>query len=314
MSTSLPSYALVTPARNEADNIERIIRSMIAQTVKPAKWVIVSDGSTDATDDIVRQHAAGHSWIELVRAPERKERNFAGKVYTFNVGYARVKEMEMASDLVGNLDADLSFEPDFFEFLLRKFAENPRLGLAGAPFVEEGQSYDFRFSSTEHVSGACQLFRREAYEAIGGYTPVKGGGIDVIAVLSVRMKGWETRTFTERHYLHHRKMGTASEGAVMAKYRDGQKDYSLGAHPLWEMFRVVYQMTRRPFLIGGLALLAGYCWLLCRRMPRPMPPDVVRFRRQDQMKRLRGFVHRALTLGFLRRGPVPEHGRPPAGA
>jgi glycosyltransferase involved in cell wall biosynthesis len=294
MSTPLPTYALVTPARNEADNIERTLRSMIAQTVKPVKWAIVSDGSTDGTDDIVRPYAAEHTWIELIRAPERKERHFAGKVHTFNVGYARLKEIP--SELVGNLDADLSFEPDFFEFLLRKFATCPKLGLAGAPFVEENRTYDFRFSSTDHVSGACQIFRREAYEAIGGYTPVKGGGIDVIAVLSVRMKGWETRTFTEKHYVHHRKMGTATEGAVMAKFRDGQKDYSLGAHPLWEVFRVGYQMTRRPFLIGGCALMAGYLWLLCRRVQRPMAPEIVRFRRQDQMRRLRRFLHRALTL------------------
>src|SRR2546426_10638639 len=119
MPSPLPTYALVTPARNEADNIERTIRSMIAQTAKPLKWAIVSDGSIDGTDDIVRRYAAEHGWIELIRAPERKERNFAGKVQTFNLGYARLKEI--GSDLVGNLDADLSFEPDFFEFLLGKF-------------------------------------------------------------------------------------------------------------------------------------------------------------------------------------------------
>ncbi len=189
-------YAMVTPARNEAENIERLLQAMEAQTVRPAKWVIVSDGSTDGTDDIVKKHAAEHKWIELERRPERAERHFAAKVEAFNAGYARLKGVDY--DLVGSMDADISFDPDFFAYLLGKFAENPKLGLGGAPFKEEGLEYDFRFSSVEHVSGALQVFRRECFEQIGGYVPVKGGGIDVIAVWSARAQGWETRTFTRK--------------------------------------------------------------------------------------------------------------------
>jgi glycosyltransferase involved in cell wall biosynthesis len=171
---------MITPARNEADNIERLIRSMVAQQLRPVKWVIVSDGSTDGTDDIVKRHAAEHPWIELERRPERKERHFAAKVNAFNAGYARVKDVE--HDFVGSMDADISFDAGFFAFLLGKFAENPKLGLGGTPFKEDGLEYDFRYASVEHVSGALQLFRRKCFEQIGGYVPVKGGGIDVIAV------------------------------------------------------------------------------------------------------------------------------------
>ena len=286
-------YVIVTPARNEAANIERTIQSMVAQSLRPLKWVIVSDGSTDGTDDIVKRYSALHLWIELERCPERTERHFAAKVNAFNTGYARLKGIDY--DLVGSMDADISFDADQFEFLVRKFSDEPKLGLAGTPFKEDGMEYDFRFSSVEHVSGALQLFRRECFEAIGGYVPVKGGGIDVIAVWSARASGWKTRTFTERFYRHHRKMGTAKDGMVKVKFKDGQKDYALGGHPLWEVFRIIYQMTKKPLIVGGCALGLGYCLSAIRRAERPMSPELVRFRRADQMHRLKARLLKVFT-------------------
>ena len=128
------NYVLITPARNEAQFIELTLKSVIAQTVQPLKWVIVSDGSIDGTDDIVRKYATENPWIELLRMPERTERHFAGKVHAFNAGYGRLKTLEF--EIVGNLDADVSFEPEHFEFLIEKMAENPQLGVVGAPFRE----------------------------------------------------------------------------------------------------------------------------------------------------------------------------------
>lgn|SRR5512140_2945347 len=294
MSTAL-TYVLITPARNEAESIERTILSMISQTYKPLRWVIVSDGSTDGTDAIVLKYCAAHAWIRLVRLPERRERHFAGKVGAFNAGYEDVRDLPFG--LVGNLDADLSFDRDFFEFLVGQFAENPRLGIGGAPFQEDGRTYDFRFSSIDHVSGACQLFRRQCYEDIGGYTPIKGGGIDVVAVLAARMRGWETRTFTEKVYTHHRKMGTAKNSVMKSRFKDGQKDYALGAHPAWVAFRSVYQMSKRPFLIGGVMLMSGYLTSIITRPPRPVSSELVRFRRADQIRRLKRFVNRIAAKG-----------------
>src|SRR5262249_21683996 len=171
----------------------------------PQKWVIVSDGSTDETDDIARKYMAEHPWIELVRMPERAERHFAGKVQAFNAGYAKL--CDTPYDVIVSLDADISFEEDYFAFLLKKLSSNGALGLVGTPFRElTGETYDYRFVNIEHVSGACQVFRRECFEAIGGYTPVKGGSIDHIAVITARMRGWKTRTFTEKSCLHHRAM------------------------------------------------------------------------------------------------------------
>ena len=277
-------YVLITPARNEATFIEETIRSVIAQTVRPLKWVIVSDGSTDGTDEIVQNHAAQHDWIELVRMPERKERDFAGKVYAFNAGYARLDGLQY--DAIGSLDADISFDREYFAFLLARLSENPDLGLAGTPFEENGKSYDYRFVSIEHVSGACQLFRRECFEAVGGFVPMPGGGVDHVAVITARMKGWQTRTFTEKFCEHYRVMGAAKHSPLKMKFNIGKLDYALGGSPVWEIFRATYQMTKSPPIIGGLLIFAGYFWSAIRREKRPVSDEFVRFRRREQIKRL----------------------------
>jgi glycosyltransferase involved in cell wall biosynthesis len=278
-------YVLITPARNEARLIEETIRSVIAQTVRPQRYVIVSDGSTDGTDEIVQRHAASHPWISLVRTPERAERNFAGKVRAFNAGQATLGDL--AYDVIGNLDADITFDEHYFEFLLERFAQDTRLGVAGTPFREGTHQYDYRFTNIEHVSGACQMFRRACFEEIGGYKPIKGGGIDWMAVTSARMRGWRTRTFTEKVCHHHRAIGTAQNSELAARFRQGRKDYALGGHPLWQMFRSAYQMRSSPVVLGGACLMAGYTWGWITRTERAAGAELIDFHRQEQLSRLR---------------------------
>lgn len=279
------TYVLITPARNEAAFIEQTIRSVLAQTVRPLKWVIVSDGSTDGTDEIVGKYVNRHDWIELVRMPERQERHFAGKVYAFNAGYERIKELEY--DIIGNLDADITFDPDYFEFLLGKFAADPQLGVAGTPFREGSFQYDYRFASTDHVSGACQLFQRECFDAVGGYVPLKVGGIDLVAVVTARMKGWRTRSFTERTIEHHRKTQAGEHSSLKRMFKSGYHDFLMGVHPLWQACRSIYQMTKPPLIFAGGALLCGYVWACLTRAKRPVSRELVDFRQREQLNRLK---------------------------
>lgn len=283
---------LVTPARNEAAFIEGTLKSVIAQTVRPVRWVVISDGSTDGMDDVVSKYLADYPWIELVRMPERKERHFAGKVHAFNAGYARLKDLDY--DVIGNLDADITFDEGYFDFLLRKFAENPQLGVAGTPFKEESRHYDYRFTSIDHVSGACQLFRRTCFEQIGGYRPIKTGGVDLIAVITARMKGWQTRSFPEKACIHHRKMGSAKQSALVNAFDGGRTDYTHGCYAVWEVFRCLYQMTRPPIVLGGSLCLAGFLWAMATRAEKVVSADLVQFRRTEQMRRLRDFINRAI--------------------
>ena len=292
------TYVLITPARNEAAFIELTLKSVTTQTVLPRKWVIVSDGSTDGTDDLVRKYAADFPWIELVQMPERRERSFAGKAVAVSTGQARLGELQY--DVIGNLDADVSFDPEYFAFLMERFAENSKLGVAGTAFREEGKSdYNYEFVGIEHVSGMCQMFRRECFTAIGGYPAIKTGGIDLIAVLSARAQGWETRTFLEKSFTHHRTQSGASHTGLGERLHAGRKDYLVGNHPLWEIFRSGYQMTRKPYLIGGLLMLVAYFWNALRGVERSIPKELMDFRRTEQMQRLKSMV-----LRRLRPGPV----------
>jgi glycosyltransferase involved in cell wall biosynthesis len=285
---SPPLYVIVTPARNEERFIETTIKSVVAQTIRPLRWVIVSDGSTDRTDEIVSRYCAEHSWISLVRMPERKERHFAGKVLAFNAGYASLADVEY--DYIASLDADIAFDEKYFDYLLDKLSHDARLGIVGTPFREGDAMYDYRFVSIEHVSGACQLFRRRCFEEIGGYVPMKGGGIDHTAVLTARMKGWRTRTFTDKVSTHHREMGSAKHGPLRTKFNVGKLDYALGGHPLWEAFRCLYQTTKPPYVLGGMMIMVGYTSSLLAHRERSISPALVAFRRHEQMARLRRFL------------------------
>jgi len=298
----LPSYVLITPAWNEAEFIEQTIRSVTQQTVQPLKWVVVSDGSTDETDDIVSRFIGQHEWIELIRLPPRTHRDFAGKAKAFMAGYARVKGL--AFEVIGNLDADVSFADDYLEFLLDKFAVNPRLGVAGTPYRESGPMHDERFKSPDHVSGACQMFRRECFEEIGGYQPVASGGIDLIALFSAQAKGWETKRFDERSCIHHRRVGSGQHSATFVRLMNrGKMDYVLGSHPAFELFRALYQMRTRPYVLGGVLMLVGYAWALASRTERTMPKDLIQLRQRDQLHRL-AKVLRHPWRGGLRRSPA----------
>jgi glycosyltransferase involved in cell wall biosynthesis len=284
-------YVVISPARNEAQFIARSIESVVAQTLLPARYVVVSDGSTDGTDEIVLRYASRYPWIRLVRTPERRQRHFAGKVHAFNAGLDAVRDVNYAA--IASLDADISLDPAHFQFLTGQLATDARLGLVGAPFRDRF-AYDYRFVSIEHVSGACQVFRRECFEDIGGYVPARSGGIDHIAVLTARMKGWKTRTFPEIPSTHHRDIGSAEHSVLAAKFRVGALDYRLGAHPVWQLFRTAYQVSRPPVVAGGLSLLAGYVWSAARRVERSVSPELMQFRRREQMRRLRSFIARHL--------------------
>jgi glycosyltransferase involved in cell wall biosynthesis len=278
-------YVLITPARNEGEFIENTIQSVISQSVLPLRWIIVSDGSTDQTNELVLKYIPENPWIELIKMPEHRDRNFAAKVHCFNAGLEKVKDL--GYEIIGNIDADISFERDYFEFLMAQFADDPKLGVAGTPFVEDGKHYDYRFTNIEHVSGACQLFRRKCFEEIGGYIPIKEGGIDWVATTTARMKGWKTRSFVGKNCFHHRKMGTGTYSVLRASFKHGRKDYCLGNHPLWQLFRGLYQMTKKPYIFNGLLIIFGYGWASFNKIDRPIPIKLIQFVRHEQMERLR---------------------------
>jgi len=289
-------YVLITPARNEEAFIRKTLDSVVTQTVLPERWAIVDDGSTDRTAEIVESYTKRYPWIELVRRVQDPDRNFASKAHAVEAGLERVDSLQF--EIVGNLDADVSFEPDYMEFLLQKFSEDAELGVTGTPFTQEG-GYDSSkdsFEGENYVAGPCQLFRYRCFQDIGGYVPNRAGGIDWIAVMTARMKGWKVRSFPEKRFHHYRTLGTAGQGPLRALFSYGEKDYYLGGSPIWQLFRVAYRMAKKPVLMGGLALLSGYIWAALRRVKRAVSPELMRFRRRAQMKKLRAILRSLLRF------------------
>lgn len=289
MNSSNNNYVVITPAQNEEEYIEATIQSLVGQTVLPKLWVIVSDGSTDRTEEIVEKYIPDNQWITLVKLPKRKERNFAAKVLAVREGEKHLKDINY--NYICNLDADIRFGKDFFEYLLNKLDENSSLGIAGTDYTEGGfHSFRDSYISASHVNGQCQVFRRRCWEDIGGYTPIKGGGIDTIAVRKARMKGWLTRSFQDRTFEHLKPMGTAGGNVITSRYKAGRKDYILGGHPLWHLFRSVFNLPRKPYIIGGGALFLGFfvSWITGKRIP--ISNDLIQFHRAEQMSRLKEIV------------------------
>ena len=282
-------YVLITPSRNEEKFIQKTLDSMVGQTLLPVRWVIVDDGSTDRTGAIADDYARRFPWIEVVHRSLQQDRSFAGKVHAFNAGFDKVRALDF--EVIGNLDSDLSFDADYLAFLMQKFAEDPQLGVAGTPFIENGyDSAKDSFEGENHVAGGCQLFRRTCWEDVGGYVPNRAGGIDWVAVTTARMKGWKTRSFQEKRFNHYRPLGTAQRGVLASLFSYGEKDYYLGNSPIWEIFRFSYRMAKKPLLFGGLAVAAGFFYAALRRTKRAVSPELMCFHRAEQMKKLKAIL------------------------
>jgi poly-beta-1,6-N-acetyl-D-glucosamine synthase len=287
-STGSGSYGLATAAYNEEKIMDQTIQSIVAQTHRPQKWLIVSDGSTDRTDEIVRSYAAKYDFIELDRISEDHPRNFTAQVNAINRGFSKLKTLPL--DFIGNLDADITLESDYFRALLDKFAQDPKLGMAGG-YIYEKQDGEFKSrpgNSLSSVAHGVQLFRRECLEFLRGYEPFSWGGTDSHACVRLRMAGWKVQSIPELKAFHHRPTG-AGFGSMRYTFRGGLMDHYFGTHPVFELFRVARRILAKPYVIGGMVRLAGFVWGYCTGAKREVSAEYTRYLRQEQMSKLRLF-------------------------
>ncbi len=302
MSSMNRKYVLVTAAYNEERMIEQVLRSVVKQTVLPTRWVVVSDGSTDRTDEIVRRYALENPFIQLFRLTKAHKRNFGAQVDAINEGVAQLVGLDYK--YIGNLDADVSFDSDYFDKVIEEFEKDSKLGLAGGFITEEqdGVFKNRKRNSIDSVAHAVQLFRRECFETVGGYVPLKYGGPDWQAAVTARMKGWKVKSFPELSIRHHRPTGTADTWQRDC-FRQGCMDFSLGSHPIFELFKCFRRTTDRPFVIGAITRLYAFGWCYWTRQPREVSDEFLHFLRAEQMSRL--------TMPFSRNrqaGPAPTLG------
>ncbi|HEY2645670.1 MAG TPA: glycosyltransferase family A protein [Candidatus Acidoferrales bacterium] len=280
-----PSYVLMTAAHNEEADIANTIESVLAQTVLPRRWLIVSDNSTDRTNEIVRSYADKHDFIRFLTVTRPPGHSFAAKVVALRTGAHLLQGVSY--DFIGNMDADLTVSPTYFEELMGQFEINPRLGLAGGFVYEEvnGQFVTRGANRTHSVAHAAQLVRRECYEAFGGYAILEYGGEDWHAQTSVRSMGWDAESIPELKIYHHRPTGAGS-GKLRSHYRLGKLDYSFGTYLIFETIKCAIRLPHKPFLVGAIVRMSGFLDSFIRREPFLIPPELASFLRKEQKDRM----------------------------
>jgi len=284
----MKSYVLITPARNEVDYIEKTLASVVTQTRLPKKWIIVSDGSTDGTDDIVKKYEKENSFMSFLKTGDKNSRNFGSKVDAFNYGLQNLGDQDY--DFIGNLDADIGLKPNYYEQIIEKFGKNSKLGIAGGVRLDfvSGKFINV-VSARNSVAGAFQLFRKECFQKIGGYRALPFGGIDTVAETMSRMYGWEVESFEDIKIYHYKPTGSAHKFALKAKFRVGKKFYLIGYHPIFVFSRFLSRYKQKPFIIGSLVAIAGFLWATFRKYKRPVPKEFVKFIRKEQKFRIKQF-------------------------
>lgn len=283
-----PKYVIITPTYNEGRFIRETIDGVTSQTMLPIRWVIVDDGSTDNTVDILKQYQDQYDFIECHSRSRKAEHTYyESNVYAILEGYDRVKNLDF--EYLAILDADIILCNDYYEEIFRCFDINQDIGIATGTLLEE---VDGRLKETVidrySTPKAFQVFRRACYEQIGGYIPCKNGGEDSCAEIMARMRGWQTWSFPDIKVIHQRPVGTRDNRTVLyARFNQGLTDYCLGTHPIFMLAKCLRRcLVEKPFISSGVARLAGFLHGYIIREQRQIPDEAKRFVRREQMKRL----------------------------
>lgn len=295
-------YVLITAAKNEELFIGKTIQSVLNQTIKPEKWIIVSDGSTDQTNQIVEQYTHENKFIYLIALPPNKERNFSSKVTALNKALKKLEGTDF--DFIGNLDADVTLDKSYYEDIFRTFQSNPKLGVAGGIILDcVGDNVYPQNISLNTVAGAIQVFRKECFEKIGQYTPFKYGGEDAYMETMARMMNWEVQTLADLKVHHHRPTGTGMGSLSKANLRSGKMFYTLGYSPVFLLARCFYRIFDKPVLVGSILNIFGYFSALIKKEKCPAGDAFINFVRGEQRERL------STLLSFNKKKPVVKTSR-----
>jgi biofilm PGA synthesis N-glycosyltransferase PgaC len=274
-------YMVITPARDEERFLPFLIESMVRQTIKPRRWIIIDDGSADATAALADAAARQYCWIQV----RHLERNRVRKRGGASIVMQHLPPEAWADvDFILRLDADISFGPPFVQSLMAEFARDPALGIAGATLQERrGRTLGCDRVPAFHTRGATKMYKRACFEAIGGLEA--GPGWDTIDETRAMMRGFKTRSFTHINAIHHRPLG-AADGRWRVLVAGGRAAYHAGYSPVFIGARAARRALSAPVGLSGILLLSGYLGACLRREPRTAEADLVRFVRQQQLRRL----------------------------
>ncbi len=278
-------YVIITPVRDEERHLERTIESLLTQSVLPAEWVIVDDGSTDRTGAVIDRYAAQVPWIHAIHRENRGFRKAGGGVVdAFYDGYRSLRCKGW--QFIVKLDGDLSFAPDYFEQCFARFRRERCLGIGGGDIYHEvdGQPR-LEINPAFHVRGATKIYRRACWEAIGGL--IHAAGWDTIDEVKANMLGWKTHSFPELRLIHHRVTGLA-DGLLRDRVKHGVACYISGYHPLFVAAKCISRLTRKPYFLGSAAIAYGFVKGYVTRAPQVQDARIIRYLRGQQLRRLCG--------------------------
>jgi hypothetical protein len=284
-------YVIVTAAHNEEAFLELTIQSVLAQTARPLRWVIVSDRSTDRTDSIAASFARQHDFIRFLRLDHSLSRGTASKITALSEAIRQLGNCDY--EFIANLDGDVSFDRDYFQSLLAYFDKDPVLGIAGGVVCEQRHGvFEPRIgNSLRSVAHAGQMVRRTCYDQIGGWLALEFGGEDWYAEVRARKSGWRVAAFSGQRLLHHRPTGGASP-LLRHRFREGKMDHSVGSHPAFEIAKCARRVLEKPFLLGSVTRMSGFLWSYATRRPRAIDAETMRFLRREQLGRIFGSMYR----------------------
>jgi biofilm PGA synthesis N-glycosyltransferase PgaC len=281
-------YAIVTPAYNEAAQIARTIESVAQQTIRPARWIVVDDGSTDNTADIVDSYGVTYPFIQCLRRKRGQEdAYFSSNVHAIMDGVRHIQGL--AYEFLAVLDADILLPPDYYEKIFAQFQADPTLGVASGVYENLVNGRLQRvLNDRRSTPKSIQVFRRECFEQIGGYLPLTYGGEDTCSCVMARMRGWRAWSFPELKVVHQRATGRRSaRGLLRACFRQGLREYAISTHPLFMIVKSLRRcLLEPPLVVGGVLRLSGYAYGYLKREPFQVPREVALFVRQEQVNRV----------------------------
>jgi len=279
------NYIVITPVRDEEQYLENTINSMINQVVLPKKWVIVNDGSTDNTIEIIQKHS-DKKWIKLINRENRGFRKLgSGVIDAFNEGHDSLTENEREAEYLVKLDADVSFGPEYFSTILIEFEKDSRLGIAsGQSYAQYDTGIIIERTNPDHARGPSKIYRTQCLKEIGWL--VSHLGWDTIDEITAQMNGWKTKCIPAASYIHHRPTASSTGLWIIGKYREGYTSYYLDYHPFYFLLRCVRQLFEKPRIIGSLFLFFGWFLSLIQFKEKYGKKSVRKYLRKKQSKRM----------------------------
>jgi cellulose synthase/poly-beta-1,6-N-acetylglucosamine synthase-like glycosyltransferase len=291
----MSTFALITAAHNESTVIERTIRSVLLQTLRPIKWIIVCDRCTDDTETVARSLASSVSWISILPLSGCDAKGYQNKVNAIRAGLELIKPLDW--HYLGVLDADIELPQQYYSVILARMFDDEKIGIAGGVVLDPGVRQELVHRTSE-VPGAVQVYRRSCLEAIGGLIGIPEGGEDAVACAMARQAGYKTILFTDLITTHLKPRSARAGGNLARAWHNGRRDAAIEYYMPYVVAKCTFRALREKRYVYYAAWVFGYLIYKVSGQRKRIPYDVATFIRKEQKELLRRSIQ---SFGFRRK-------------